>query len=397
MRLTQMMDNPTCLNYLERYVNCGSPSGFTKNTTSPKTAPTSDVKDFCLKSINIPKDSVLLTLGYKPASLEHYDFLIHPDMANKEDWLGLVMNDGPRVTPTSSGRTVRVIGSDPLYIKLHYDGLIGRIYRHVNKARATSAIEITRVITEAFDKQLLPNRFRFMRESYAQIILVNYKEWGYVVRDAEPYPHRSNELILIPAFSLFSKDQRAPNDPLLIDQLVELSGTSPHKFVIDGLIEPMIDAYFTLLRTCGLQLELQAQNTLFTFDTNGNPRSIIARDAESIDKDISLIENSKLPVNFTLTGYKEIRSTDYNYQIMHSFMFDFKMGEYVIEPLIRWLEEKGLDRERIQNDIKKISNKYIESLPSDFLPSNCWYSYGNEIFDNTKRRPYIKNNNLKFR
>jgi hypothetical protein len=347
----------------------------------------------------IPSDYSVLHFGAKPNSLEQCGFLLHPDMADHSFWPALDRTAGPLVSPTSSARTVRVIGSDPVYIKLSYDQLIGRTPRQIGRKQAISAIEVSNVISSAIDDHRLTPRFRFMREIFAEVVVkTEAEEWGYVVRESEPYPTRCDEPYLIPAFSLFAKDRKFPQDPPLLDQLLELNGGSPWEYVIDDLVRPLIEAHFDILKACGLQLEPHAQNILFSFDKDYRPKSVVARDAESIDKDFGLIERNNLPVSFTETGYKCLRASDYNYQIMHSFMFDFKMGEYLLQPLVEWLSKRcGIEQAKIYSAIRGITNDNLAGLPADFFPDSSWFCYANVVHDRTTRREYVSCSDLKFR
>jgi hypothetical protein len=398
------LSSPECLSYLERYVNDGSPSGFSdKFTTSDFTSPLGDTENFNIVEADIPDSFSVIRLGHPPDSLNKCGFLLHPDMANCRFWSAIEKRKGPSVTPTSSARTVRMIDKDLFYIKLSYDHIIGRTPRSIGKQQATSAIEVTSIISSAIDKKHLPNKFRFMREIYAEVICPDISsekndEWGYVIREPNPYPEKNDEIIIIPAFSLFSKDRKAPDDPYLIDQLIQRSEISPWDYVVNGLISPLIEAHFSLLTKCGLQLEPHAQNMLFSFDEFGHPKSVIARDAESIDKDLGIIESYRLSLIITETNYKLLKPEDYNYQIMHSFMFDFKLGEYLIAPLVSSLSRiTGDTTEKINQEIRRITRPYLSNLPDDFFPSDHWFSYENIIHDRSKRRDYIKNMNPKYR
>lgn len=404
MRLDQVnLGSAETLSYLERYVNDGSPSGFTdRYTTSITTCPLSAAPNFKLVSVAIPNFSISIEHGTRPLGLEKFGYLLHPDMMEHASFKRCHLSIGPTVTPTSSARTVRMIDSDPMYIKLSYDGLIGRVNRRMIHSQALSAIEVSRVISNGIEAGTLLPSFRFMREIYSQTLRLGTDcmaplEWSFVVRESDPYPRLKPGQFLIPAFALFSRDQRAPDDPLIIDQLVQRSGLSAHDFVVDGLLEPLIKGHFNALVKCGLQLELHSQNVLFCFDRDWRPIGFTCRDAESIDKDLSLMEQLRIPNRFKSIDYKCLRSTDYNYQIMHSFMFDFKLGEYLIEPLCKWLAKSTGEMNSIYNEIRAITNQQLTELPEDFMPSGVWYSYGNIVHDQTRQRPYIVQNNPKFR
>jgi hypothetical protein len=146
-------------------------------------------------------------------------------------------------------------------------------------------------------------------------------------------------------------------------------------------------------------LEAHAQNTLFAFDDNFEMMGIIAKDAESIDKDISLISDLGLAVEIRTCPYKCLTRESYNYHIMHSFMFDFKLGEYLVNPIIQdALHSFDFDEEILTERIRDYNRKFIRKLPKDFFPlDGKWYSYKNVVHNRNKPRKYIAKDNPRFR
>jgi len=126
---------------------------------------------------------------------------------------------------------------------------------------------------------------------------------------------------------------------------------------------------------------------------------MVAKDMESIDKDISLMEDLEINQNIAL-NYKCLRKSDYNYQIMHSFMFDFKLGEYLISPIIDCAIKNypAFNATSFIKKIKEFNHTFIAKLPADFFPAyNEWYSDKKEIRDRKQKKEYIINKNPKFR
>lgn len=393
-------------NYLERYVNCGSPSGFTdKYNTSVQTCAKGPGDSFCLYSIELPDGITIHDFGKIPAFFKKWQMLIHPDMV--EDDLFRICTKVKKtdiyVTPTSSSRTVKILGKNGWFLKLNYNGLIGRIERQIMKKHALSAIEVSKVIENAINKKKLPSNFYFYREIFSRVIELpnkdSYYEWGIVLREPTPIPHNDKVVYHIPGFSLFSKDDNAPNDPTILIQLIDKQSKSVIDYLFEEIICPIYSAYFSLILNCGLQLECHAQNTLFAIDNNFQVIGIVARDAESIDKDISLMEELGIKNEIKTTNYKCLRKQDYNYQIMHSFMFDFKLGEYLITPIIESAKIKfGFDKRDLINKIKEFNHAYIDKLPMDFFPTDGkWYNYKNIVHDRSKKRSYITNDKPNYR
>lgn len=383
--------------YLERYVNNGSPSGFTKvYTVSDSTQPSSLTKGFYLHELKVGSTSAIKDYGRKPAFFK-WDMLTHPDMEAYVDD-AIVCRQALYVSPTASSRTVKCIEDSGWFVKLAYKGLIGRIDRRIREQQAISSVEVSSIIENAINKNIVSNKLYFLREPFARTITHNDETWGIVLREAQPYPHNQKIKFQIPAFSLFSKDQHNPSDPSIIVQLIQYHKiTDIESYLLENILFPIYDSYFTLLISCGLQLECHAQNTLFAIDDNFNIVGIVAKDAESIDKDLHLMDTLGINHDIKSLDYKCLNKTDYNYQIMHSFMFDFKLGEYLVSPIINEVAAHFvISTDSIQQRIKTHNQQYIKQLPKDFFPDE-WYYYENILHDRTKKRPYISKNNPKYR
>jgi hypothetical protein len=117
-----------------------------------------------------------------------------------------------------------------------------------------------------------------------------------------------------------------------------------------------------------------------------------------MDKDLSLINYYNLPYEFESRPFKCIDSSRDDYQKKHSFMFDFKLGEYVIQPLLNFLQSTYfISSDTLIPSIKDCSGNQIKDLPDNFFPKQ-WYGYKNvEINRSTNKRPYLVFNNPKFR
>jgi hypothetical protein len=396
--------------YLERYINDGSPSGFSEITSSQPTKAKSINQNFHLVGLSFSDNIKIQDYGEKPVFMDKWQMLAHPDMIYRPENNSLLTEctkydlEAILVSPTSSIRTVKSLEKDGWFLKLHYDGLIGRIIRKLERKHALSAVEVSKIIEKAIDTRKLPNKFFIHREPFARIIELQDKEqktyeWGIVLREPFTYPSNDNIKFLIPAFSLFSKDPQNPNHKSILMQLIDKQTKSLVDFLFEDLITPVFENYFELLLNCGLQLECHAQNTLFAIDNNFKVLGIVAKDMESVDKDISLMSDMKIIQSINILDYKCLKKDDYNYQIMHSFMFDFKLGEYLITPIIDEVS-KNFPNFNAKSFIKKIiayNQAYIAKLPRDFFPHKRWYSDKKEIRDRTQNKEYIENINPKYR
>jgi hypothetical protein len=403
MLLREIAARPTITRrYMERYVNDGSPSGFTyKYTSSPETSPFGTTSTFTLPAATLPLHRIE-DLGELPGWLCAGEIPLHPDMAREDLIISNSMRiseTSVRVTPTASGRTVEVV--DPTYtgfVKLNYNGLLGRVNRQISRSHALSAIDVTSILERATKEQILPTCFSFLREPGARVGNLSTStgadyEWGTVFREFDPL----RTAFLIPAFSLFASDKNQPTDPPLLNQLCALQKNRTDEYLFDNVVAPIVICYFELLLTCALQFECNAQNVLLGFDPRGELTTVVFRDFESVDKDISLAEDLKLGVVVSSRPFKFVHSELYNYSIKHSFMYDFKLGEYVLSPIIASVPDEAA-RIRLTERTRHLGRTYVGRLPPSFFPSNGeWYSYANVVVDKSTRRPYFGTPEPKYR
>jgi len=329
--------------------------------------------------------------------------LIHPDMLTIDILAPYIQEKGKgfKAAPTASGRTVKLLDTHNSFLKLNYPQLLGRIERHLAKKHALTSLEVSSFIGQTIDEKKLPDYFYFMRDVSAKVAELPYNgalyEWGVIEREPFPSPYNADIKFIIPGFSMFSTDIIHPEDESLICQLINKQNKSAADFLFDNVFAPVFSCFFTCLLTCGLQLEVHAQNTLFGIDEDFNIIGVIFKDAESVDKDLTLMEYLGINMSFKSDDYKCIREGMYNYQILHSYMFDFKLGEYLISPLIDKVSAHyDVNVKNLEGRIKEYNSQYIQELPRDFFPTD-WYSYPNNLLDRTKRRPYVAHKNPKYR
>ena len=217
--------------------------------------------------------------------------------------------------------------------------------------------------------------------------------------EKDPYKINFDEVkYIVPVFSLFGKDTQAKRDQPLLEQIIKLKAADPTAFVLEQLIFPMIDCYFNLIKNSGIQPEWHAQNLLVGLTKDFSPVNFIMRDLESMDKDITLMESINLNVQFHSHPFKCIWKDQWNYQIKHSFMYDYKFGEYILQPLLNFLNISfKVETLSLLQDIKLYSKRLIDDFPEDFFPKE-WYVFERILIDqSTNKRPYVKMTNPKFR
>ncbi len=392
--------------YLERFVNNGSPSGFSKNTTSIDTCPQGGNSFFNLPIIQFDDTIDVEGIGEsKFFNLPENCVFCHPDNIEL-DFLKDVQShwkiiDSIKVSPTASGRTVKCVGENKFFIKLDYFGMLGRLPRNLDKKKLLSACEVSTDLIRIFSTNKTHSTSFYFNEDFGRIAKIplsngSYYEMGFVLRSDKPYPINPKIRAYIPFFSLFARDRFNPKDEYISLQIFKKQSKPINDFCID-LIKMVIDLYFDALLNSGMCLEAHAQNILLCVDDNMQIVGVAARDLESVDKDLPLREFLNLSTNFSSFPYKCLKREDYNYTIMHSFMFDFKLGGYLIDPLLESLSVvPNFNLYHIIETIKDYVRSYISQLPENYFPAQ-WYNYDNEIFDRSKRRPYIAHDNPRYR
>lgn len=399
MDINKLLDDPQgCLDYMERYINDGSPSGFTFiNNTSLETNPLSDKQSFNLYRVYFPYEWGI-KIGNFPECLNDSSeknmdsMLIHPDCVSHLTEYKLQETD-IRVIPTSSSRTVRMVDYD-YYLKLNYFGILGRIKRNLTNRHALASYEISEILNQLLTSKKY-DKLCFLPESSAKLMFNSCKniDAGIVVRDCKQVGRRAEMIkCKMPAFSLFSKDRKSPEDKPLLIQLIKMHGVDPVEYILQEIIYPIIKYYFNLIVDEGFESEWHAQNLLLGFDSRMKIQSFIMRDLESIDIDEEMRHKAGKKERLSSYRYKHLSKDQYNYRIKHSFMYDFKLCKYLIEPIIVCVcEEYNLDKSKVIEKVRSYADKKIETLPSDFFPED-WYSFDHVLIDQSRdERPYINN------
>jgi len=406
------LNDPDMYLKMERYINDGSPSGFTKkNNTAIDYTPYSNAANFEVNGILIDETfGKSEDFGIPPEWLNKNEILIHPEY---NELFEKNVSSTHLVIPTASSRTL-YISDKNCYAKLQYNKMIGRLERTFTPEKIENAINISKVLKVKFDqKGKLWNDLFFLPEIFGRIFLLEkkleerfeYPYLGMIIRDYIPYPKRDiidSQRRLIPSFSLFSKGYKNFFSKSIIELLFEFrkdKETNFELFIFEKIIKPVYKLYFELLIETGLHIEGHAQNILFLVSVHDNVfniNGVVIRDFESFDKDIDIIKKRGLISSFRSLKEKVNSSSDKErYMKRNSFLFDFKLGEYLITPILEHSSrlKANFDINYVINEIKKMNAKYIRELPPDFFPNGTWFSYKNELFDRSiLDRPWIENN-----
>lgn len=332
---------------VERYVNDGSPS-LEHRTVSVPYSPTDGESSFILpyRTITPNLASVLEVNPSKEARQFIRDtdgnvlFYIHPDMVEQYGYSG----GKDKVFTTSSGRTVCVFEKEnPLFVKLHYDGMLGRIIRKMERTEVVQALEVSAELDRQQSADTLPSSFGYMPETIGVLVNIGEKEIGYVIRELTVRSKlKSSDMpILIPWFALFSMDRRNPQDQPLLEQWIHAVGkdsslAASSNFFKDKFLFPMIESFCYLADRMGLIVDYNAQNFLVQPDGASNPQTIVMRDMQSTWSDTAKRKEKKLPSSFTRSMNIETpdpKDREYVFK-QRSLYFDHKFSEYIIWPVI---------------------------------------------------------------
>lgn len=403
--------------YMERYVNNGSPSGWTKKrTTSKETNPFTGMKNFPLIQFDDTNfDSIII--GTQNSIFNGVNFC-HPDSIKFNSQIidtskFSIQDSEILVEPTSGGRTM-FVSNDKYsgFIKLTYDvSRLGRVDRQLKFEHCMSSYEVSNTIKRAIDSGKFESTYSILLERTGKVTYIptrnGFYEWGVMLREFNPYPYQYERTLLVPGFSLFGTDfysRETENDELLINQFILLSGIEPRKYLMNILIMT-IDAWFQTLINCALILELHGQNCYYEIDEKFNIRRIVIKDMDSVDKDITLAKKFGLNTIWKSFPYEcfyedEPENHPWYYKIRPSYMYDFKLSTYLLLPIINAVCEKfNLDEYDIRREIKEyVNSRYIPLIPIGYFPEDgTWYDCDDSERKPGERRKYFSHSNPLFR
>ncbi len=397
---------------MERYINDGSPSGFTiKNNTTESYSPFSKSPEFKVCGFSVKNSNMkYIDYGARPDWIINDEIIIHPDYENC--FRPFMKTSERMVVPTASSRTVYSI-NEKCYIKLQYNRKIGRLERLFTPEKINNSIKISSILKEKFDMGIMPKDIFFMPEIFGRIIdfgdnfdkHLETRYWGMVIRDILPYPLLEKcEKRLIPAFSLFASNHQKNCVKSIVELLYDFrkkKDMNQKDFIMEKIIKPVLKLYFEILLNTGFHIEAHAQNILYLLVVEGNTIDIkgaVIRDFESFDKDLNIMRELGINIKFDTITEKINDSSDLEkYMKRNSFLFDFKFGEYFLSPFLEYCRKiyPQIDVDLIVQEIKIFNASYIRKLPEKFFPKDKWFSYDKVEFDrSTDERPWIINNEL---
>jgi hypothetical protein len=396
------------LAYLDRYRNEGTRTYSTHaahTEADPQYRPTSENREFGLVIVEMPADQMnIYTATPSPALVERYLpegralFCVHPQVLQKipaDPYLrrtfqvGTARADVP-VSPSSSTRTLLVHGGDPQHaVKVHFPFRVSRYGRKMRDEVVEQAVSVSRELGEGVGQMAVD--FAFQRE----VIGVTHHDldpgsdrgenWGYLVREMEPYPPVTYEWNLVPGFSLYGGDLFDPDAaPLLLD----LMGTSAAPgSVLEKIMFPIIRHWAQAFLKFGFILEPHGQNALLEVAPDGSIRRIVHRDLSVC---IHMGRRREVGIGEgVLNGYNRTESGDFA-----SIAYDRFMGGHFFDRIVELLQadDHTLQREAF---LEPCREEFERAFPehSRYLPRTVRYfseqrdRYGKPLFEDTGVAP----------
>jgi siderophore synthetase component len=394
--------------YADRYRNEGTRTysqhaDYTE--AQDKYRPDSRHSQFELAVFEVPRDQMQIytanpsiALAEKYLAADQILFCIHPQIYEEKSddkyvrhtlSIGTPCN-GIVVVPSSSSRTLYVQDDKhPHAVKVHFPFRISRYGRKMRDEVIAQAINISAEIENGIDG--FDDRFAFLRE----VIGVAHRNlhpgsargdnWGYLVRDMQPFPQTDDERQLVPGFALYGQDFFNPSKTLLLFKLIE--NKDPQEYVLENIMLPIVRHWVACFRCFGFMLEPHGQNVLLEVDKRKVIKRIVHRDL-SLGIDMRRRRDMHLP-NDHLNNYNRMESAAF-----HSITYDMFMGSHFFDRIVAACQEKypDLDGEDFH---KPCRDEFARIFPehAKYLPKTIWYfseerdQFGKPLYQNTRSPP----------
>ncbi|GEM_PF-2361210 len=415
MLLEKILTDPLeSLVYMERYVNEGSPSGYSfKHTSSLITSSRTGNATFELPYFEVDRNTAFVFgNGSVPESIfcsgsGQFRFFVHPDMVNifADEYHSKCISPSSvagtiKVSPLANDRTVISVDECvPYFIKLHYDKILGRINKSLSMEKSIAGPETSLELEGLLSDKQLPEEFAFFPEPLALVVLPPsgpQEGAGVILRNIKPLPEKVSGP-LIPFFSLFSQDIGHTEDPLLLVQLLS-NYENPTVALMERIVMPILRCYTYLTFKRGLVQESHSQNLLLGLEEGSfHPKYIVHRDLMGIYRDVPIRNELGLSTQFASHPYRCNYPNDENYYRVHSYYYDSKLGDYVFKKIVDVaVQHFGANANQLTGDIADAFWEYSGGQCWDhFQPRDKWYDRGDQLL--IGRREFIEHHNPQFR
>ncbi|KPJ79095.1 MAG: hypothetical protein AMJ54_00030 [Deltaproteobacteria bacterium SG8_13] len=396
------------LYYLDRYRNEGTRTysvhaDFTEAQQPYR--PDSKHSRFALPSFEVPRDQMLVYTAHPSVELqqtylraETVLFCIHPQVLEHypdDPYIKRTLSIGTpcggiAVAPSSSTRTLYVDDDNPPHaVKVHFPFRISRYHRRMRQEVVEQAVVVSRELERAVG--CLDDRFAFCRE----VIGLVHKDlqpetprgenWGYLVRDMQPFPVAAAERNLVPGFSLYGTDFFEPATTPLLFEL--MGNKDPREFVLNEIMIPIIRHWVGCFQHFGYLLEPHGQNVLLEVNKDLDITRIVHRDL-SIGIDMRRRRERNLP-DGNLNAYNRMETDEF-----HSIVYDMFMGGHFFDRLVALCLEKYPNLQK-EDFCRPCRDEFARILPDHekYFPKTIQYfsekrdRFGKPLFEDTGKAP----------
>lgn len=365
------------LNFLERYVNDGSPTGLTfLHSSSDCTSPFYGTPGFVLPILWL-EQHLVQSGGFVPDFLKHAETLglpVHPDcwkfVCLKRRRAGTI-HDTILVSPTASARTVLYADYDyPLYFKLHYPFVLGRFSAELRDHKLRLPVIISQALTvrnEQLDEiSFLPD-IGWLEASDACQKPCDGK-LGVLVRSAIPFNCPPLDTVL-PFFSLHARSHLGKDERSLLQSMTDdFEDKAQH--IIDSILRPLISSFWNLVGKFGLWPEAHGQNILIGYEPTQSVGHVVWRDFQGFyrERDIS---KRLLGQEYEEVEYHLLPIQGEELLKKRSQLYDSYLGEYCLKPLLAEFDSEA--RETARSFVIEQTRYFIAKFQIE-LPRRCWYA-----------------------
>ncbi len=363
--------------YLDRYRNEGTRtysahSGYSE--ALPEYQPVAIESDFGLKVFALPQNQVnIYTANPSPELKEIYLpgedalFCVHPQVfasCPEDPSLKMVQRQGRllpemRVTPSSSTRTLYVASPTFHALKVHFPFRVSRYERRMRDEVIAQAINVSCDIEKNIAK--FSEDFAFFREVLGISAKAGSKKtargenWGYLVRDMQPFPQVGAQRHLVPGFALYGNDFHDETISPLLFSLVE--GRDPLQTIVEDIMQPIIGHWLACYASLGYILEPHGQNVLLEIDDQRRVRRIVHRD---LSTGIDMRRRNDLGLcSRHLNDYNRMSSGEFC-----SVAYDMFMGSHFFDRIIACCQQRF--PRLCSEDFKMPCRRYFACLFPDY-------------------------------
>lgn len=352
--------------YLERYVNESGENFQEFSNISIKYSPQLGDEVFLLPYFFV--DDISSRVIIKEPSTEIKSKVIKQDRALFFAHPAIYHVKGSNsipVSPTASTRTVLTRGfRKNFFIKTDLDILHYRFNRKLKGDSVRFCIEVNEILKNYCNKNISID-FAILPESLGVINGIKGHDSGILFREFVPYPYSQEKRMLIPYFSLYSRDVNSPAFAPLLVQLIEHNKPKDKlNFFLNKFISPIIQTWLDVLYKTGLLLEMHGQNILIEINSRGKLKRIVYRDFQSVyfDPNIRKSINQPLLIKHCLEAS--------NIKLHYSYIYDWMIGKFLFQRLINtFLKHYPIyDLISISLQIKSIFEKFSKENTNDLFP-----------------------------